>query len=129
MSHPPVRHSIGPTSFLRIAVLTLVACGGSDGPVADADGCIADDPAATAFCRGKAAFEDRTLTGLGGNGRACADCHMPSENFQLTPATAQSRLATMRASGVDDPLLRALDANDIRSRRAPAPHLYRNSVV
>ena len=40
--------------------------------------------------RGRAAFNDRNLRELGGNGRACADCHVPSEHFQLSPAVALS---------------------------------------
>ena len=38
--------------------------------------------------RGFRAFMDRRLHDLGGNGRACADCHMPSDSFQLSPASA-----------------------------------------
>ena len=133
MSHPSVHRAVVSMPLLRIGVvLALASCGGGDGPVADADGCIAGDPAATAFCRGKANFEDRTLTALGGNGRACADCHMPSENFQLTPVAAQTRLATMLASGIDDPLFRALDANDFRNRGAAASdftNLTQNGLI
>src|SRR3982751_6894821 len=87
------------------ACLTLGACGGGGAGTAalapisvDADGCTsasAVTPVDTAFCRGKANFHDRTLAGLGGNGRACSDCHMDSENFQLTPAAAQARFAKM----------------------------------
>ena len=34
---------------------------------------------------------------LGGNGRACADCHMPSEAFQLSPAAARARFDALLA--------------------------------
>ena len=34
-----------------------------------------------AVVRGGLAFLDRRLTGLNGNGRACADCHMPTDHF------------------------------------------------
>ena len=37
--------------------------------------------------RGRAAFNDRNLQDLGGNGRACADCHVPSDSFQLSPSS------------------------------------------
>ena len=47
--------------------------------------------------RGRAAFNDGNLKALGGNGRACADCHMPSENFQLSPAASASNLARAAA--------------------------------
>ncbi len=69
--------------------------------------------------RGKAAFNDRILSGLGGNGRSCADCHMPSENFQLSPAAAQARLIALQQKrevdkNADDPLFRPVDADDFR---------------
>ena len=52
---------------------------------------------AQASCmRGRENFEDRKLVGLGGNGRACADCHMPSEYFQLSPAAARTRFDAMK---------------------------------
>ena len=88
-----------------LAAVTLgTACGG------DSDSC----DLGTSVCRGEANFNDRALAGLGGNGRACSDCHMPTDNFQLTPASAQARFAAMTASGVDDPLFRPIDANDFR---------------
>jgi cytochrome c peroxidase len=83
-------------------------------------------------CRGKANFHDRTLVGLGGNGRSCADCHMDAENFQLTPAAAQTRLTQMTTTGVDDPLFRAIDADDFRVNGASAhdfTNLTQNGVV
>ncbi len=77
-------------------------------------------PVDTAFCRGKANFHDRTLSGLGGNGRACSDCHMPAENFQLSPVAVRARFAEMTSTGVDDPLFRAIDADDFRVNGAAA---------
>src|SRR4029079_7466075 len=69
--------------------------------------------------RGRAAFNDRRLVGLGGNGRACADCHVPSEGFQLSPAIARARFEALLArratnKNADDPLFRAIDADDSR---------------
>jgi cytochrome c peroxidase len=69
--------------------------------------------------RGARAFFDRHLDGLGGNGRACADCHMASDNFQLSPADVEARfqdLARRRIDhpGADDPLFRPIDADDFR---------------
>ena len=106
----------------------VVACGGGGGDAApavalDADGCLPGAPAAfqdSAFCRGKVHFNDRQLAGLGGNGRACVDCHVASDSFQLTPETARTRLAAMNSSGVDDPLFRAIDADDFRTHGAAA---------
>ena len=78
-----------------------------------------DEPPCDAVARGRAAFNDRNLNQLGGNGRACADCHIPSENFQLSPAAARSRFEALQAQRAynetaDDPLFRAVDADDFR---------------
>jgi cytochrome c peroxidase len=71
------------------------------------------------IARGRAAFNDGNLTRLGGNGRSCADCHMPSEGFQLSPAAARSRFEALIAKrefnkNADDPLFRPVDADDFR---------------
>ena len=77
------------------------------------------DTPCDAVARGRAAFNDRQLVGLGGNGRACADCHIPSESFQLSPAVARARLEALLArrainKNADDPLFRPIDADDFR---------------
>jgi len=108
----------------------------------DGDECTTDTcaplsgPAHTAidsvFCRGKANFNDRALAGLGGNGRSCADCHVPSERFQLTPATALARFNAMTSSGKADPLFLPIDANDFRLNGAAAhdfTNLTENGLV
>ena len=69
--------------------------------------------------RGALAFVRRNFKELGSNGRACADCHMPSENFQLSPAAARARFERLMARRVrnpnaDDPLFRPVDADDFR---------------
>jgi cytochrome c peroxidase len=69
--------------------------------------------------RGRAAFNDRNLSDLGGNGRACADCHMPSDAFQLSPSIARARFEALVAKraqnkNADDPLFRPVDADDFR---------------
>ena len=78
-----------------------------------------DEPPCDAVARGRAAFKERNLNHLGGNGRACADCHIPSEGFQLSPATAQARFEAMRAKqaqgkAANDPLFLPVDADDFR---------------
>jgi hypothetical protein len=55
----------------------------------------------------------------GGNGRACVTCHSPRDGFSLSPATVEARWqALMRARKsnpcADDPLFRAIDADDGR---------------
>ena len=69
--------------------------------------------------RGRVAFNDRNLRQLGGNGRACADCHVPTEHFQLSPAVAKARFEALIAKrqlnkNADDPLFRPVDADDFR---------------
>ena len=78
-----------------------------------------DNAPCDSVARGRVAFNERNLRELGGNGRACADCHMPSDSFQLSPATARARfeaLSEKRAhnKNADDPLFRPVDADDFR---------------
>jgi len=78
-----------------------------------------DEQPCDAVARGRAAFNDRNLNQLGGNGRSCADCHMPSEGFQLSPAAARARFDALQAKrefnkNADDPLFRPVDADDFR---------------
>ncbi|HET7528351.1 MAG TPA: hypothetical protein VFK10_20600 [Burkholderiaceae bacterium] len=126
-------------ALVLLAGIAFASCGGGNDSsippaVLDADGCTTPPatPVDTAVCRGKANFHDQTLAGLGGNGRACSDCHMDSENFQLTPAAAQARFAQMTATGLDDPLFRAIDADDFRVNGAAArdfTNLTQNGLV
>ncbi len=130
--------SVSTAALVLFASITLCACGGGqhDGSplVLDVDGCTTAPapPVDTAVCRGKANFHDRALAGLAGNGRACSDCHMDAQNFQLTPAAAQARLVTMTMTGVDDPLFRAIDADDFRVNGAAArdfTNLTQNGLI
>jgi len=84
-------------------------------------------PIDTSSCRGDENFHDRTLSGLGGNGRACSDCHMDSQSFQLSPAAVLARFTEMSSSGIDDPLFRPIDADDFRTNGADA-HDYTNLI-
>ena len=72
-----------------------------------------------AVARGFRAFMDRRLHGLDGNGRACGDCHMPTDSFQLSPASAEARFQLLHwrrqfDPEADDPLFRPIDADDFR---------------
>ena len=75
---------------------------------------------------GRKGFNRRDLgEGITSNGRACADCHMASDNFQLSPASVKARwnaLQTCRKKNpsADDPLFRAIDADDFRVNGANA---------
>jgi cytochrome c peroxidase len=53
----------------------------------------------------------------GGNGRACATCHDPRDGYSLSPKTVESRWQRLQAArrideNADDPLFRAIDADD-----------------
>jgi cytochrome c peroxidase len=83
-----------------------------------------------AVVRGFAAFLDRRLDGLGGNGRSCGDCHMPTDQFQLSPASAEARFQFLQwrrkwNPHADDPLFRPVDADDFRTNGESASD-YRN---
>ncbi len=95
------------------------------------------DAPCDAVARGRVAFNDRNLRELGGNGRACADCHVPSENFQLSPAVARARFEALIAKraidkSADDPLFRPIDADDFREHGDAADdysNLVENGLV
>jgi cytochrome c peroxidase len=83
-----------------------------------------------AVFRGFFAFFDRSLHKLEGNGRSCADCHMPSDQFQLSPAGAEARYQQLQKRRrwnpwADDPLFRPIDADDFR-RHGRKAHDFRN---
>jgi len=53
-----------------------------------------------AVVRGFGAFFDRELDGLKANGRACADCHMPTDSFQLSPASVEASVSAPPVAAV-----------------------------
>jgi len=90
------------------------------------------DAPCDAVARGRVAFNDRNLHQLGGNGRACADCHVPAEHFQLSPTVARARFEALLAKrgvnqNADDPLFRPVDADDFREH-GDAANDYSNLV-
>jgi cytochrome c peroxidase len=90
-----------------------------------------------AVARGLRAFLDQNLEGLGANGRACADCHMPTDNFQLSPASVEARFRLLQLKrrgnpSADDPLFRPIDADDFRINGESASdfsNLRQNALV
>jgi cytochrome c peroxidase len=105
--------------FAAVAILAPRPGFGQDSNPNGATQLNCDQPPCDAVARGRAAFNDRNLNHLGGNGRACADCHIPSESFQLSPAAARARFDALQAerahnSNADDPLFRPVDADDFR---------------
>jgi cytochrome c peroxidase len=105
-----------------IGVTVAVAPHTGFGQVSDGNGPMqlnCDEPPCDAVARGRAAFNRQNLNQLGGNGRSCADCHMPSDSFQLSPASARARFDALQAKrehnpNADDPLFRPVDADDFR---------------
>jgi cytochrome c peroxidase len=87
--------------------------------------------------RGLRAFLDRTPAGPTGNGRACADCHMPTDSFQLSPGSVETRFQFLewrrrRDPHADDPLFRPIDADDFRIHGGAASdfsNLRQNGLV
>src|SRR6266536_6703205 len=105
--------------FGVIAIITPSTIFGQDPNQNGAINLNCDEPPCDAVARGRKAFNDRNHNQIGGNGRACADCHMPSENFQLSPAAARARFDALQAArehnpNADDPLFRPVDADDFR---------------
>jgi len=90
-----------------------------------------------AVARGRRSFNDGNPEQLGGNGRSCADCHMPSNNFQLSPASAKARFDELLAKretnkNADDPLFRPVDADDFRingESAADFSNLIQNGLI
>ena len=90
-----------------------------------------------AVFRGFLAFFDRRLHGLDGNGRACADCHMATDQFQLSPASVEARFRLLQLRRrwdrrAEDPLFRPIDADDFRTNGENAndfSNLRQNGLV
>src|SRR3954453_2751721 len=82
-------------------------------------------------------FLDREVDGLRGNGRACADCHMPTNSFQLSPLNVEARYQSLQFRlrfdrKADDPLFRPIDADDFRIHGTNASDfttLRRNGLI
>jgi cytochrome c peroxidase len=90
-----------------------------------------------AVVRGARAFFDRRLRDLEANGRSCADCHMATDHFQLSPASVEARFRILRwrrgwDPDADDPLFRPIDADDFRTNGENASdfsNLRKNGLI
>src|SRR5215212_527716 len=103
-------------SMSAMTTAALAAPAGDSAPAA-VDDANCGGESCIAIVRGAFAFTARNLHGLAGNGRSCADCHMPQDGFQLSPANAEVRFQNLQARRqwnrrADDPLFRAIDADD-----------------
>ncbi len=123
-----LKANCGACALAAVLVLAGWVNGGRAGVVAASEHARHDEHGKEGRCegapcreiaRGENAF-NRTPKRLGGNGRACADCHMPEDDvYQLSPAQAQSRYARLvrrleHNPRADDPLFRPIDADDFR---------------
>jgi len=90
-----------------------------------------------AVARGFHNFLDRKLKDMHGNGRSCADCHMPTDSFQLSPAIADARFQLLQFRQrwnpkAEDPLFLPIDADDFRTNGANATdfsNLRQNGLI
>jgi cytochrome c peroxidase len=121
--------------YLSVAVLLAVATTAAAGSESRSNACGGE--ACDAVIRGFFAFFDRKLPGLAANGRACADCHMVADHFQLSPASAEARFQLLQKRRkwnwkADDPLFRPIDADDFRVQGARAQdfsNLRQNGLI
>ncbi|HEY0722792.1 MAG TPA: hypothetical protein VGD41_02100, partial [Pyrinomonadaceae bacterium] len=120
--YKPKRSTIAFVGLVFTSVIACLITNTGRGQVLEGNSAIqlnCDEPPCDAVARGRAAFNRRNLRQLGGNGRSCADCHMPSDNFQLSPASARARYDDLQEKlehnkNADDPLFRPVDADDFR---------------
>ncbi|HLN97061.1 MAG TPA: hypothetical protein VK208_01120 [Pyrinomonadaceae bacterium] len=120
--HKTKRSIIALLGFGLIGVIAAVTPHTGLGQTLEGNGAIelnCDEGPCDAVARGRAIFNRRNLIQLGGNGRSCADCHMPADNFQLSPASAKARFDALQEQrennkNADDPLFRPVDADDFR---------------
>lgn len=106
------------TLLIYMALASPLAWAGPPAASADTDHRCGGESCVSVF-RGLFDFFDRDLHGLGGNGRSCADCHMATEQFRLTPAAVETRFQLLQKRrrhnpNADDPLFRPIDADDFR---------------
>ncbi|HYJ42292.1 MAG TPA: hypothetical protein VEW08_15975 [Steroidobacteraceae bacterium] len=104
--------------ILLALLVTTVVTAGDSAPVQHTRTCGGES--CEAVFRGFFTFFDRSLHGLDGNGRSCADCHMPSDQFQMSPAGVEARFQLLQKRRrwnpfADDPLFRPVDADDFRT--------------
>jgi len=109
---------------LAVIALSLASAAASGEERGDLSGRTCRGEPCDAVFRGLFTFFNRDLHGvdgksLDGNGRSCNDCHMATEQFRLTPASAEKRFQKLQQrllynSHADDPLFRPVDADDFR---------------
>jgi cytochrome c peroxidase len=95
-------------SALVVAAALGAAC--SAQPTTTSEASASSASALSAVKSGAHKFDHTFPTG---NGRACATCHIESDEFALSPATVQARFQALQSGeSDDDPLFRSVDADD-----------------
>jgi cytochrome c peroxidase len=92
-----------------IVVLALTGCGGSDSTKQDD------------IVKGEKLFKTAFA---GTNGRSCASCHVPEDNFTLTPG----HVARLLETNPKDPLFNAIDADDPNAETLTYEHLKKGLI-
>jgi cytochrome c peroxidase len=110
----------------------LVGCGissDSDDSVSTTQQRVCDNNGDDAIKAGEQAFEHAAPTG---NGRACSTCHIEDDGFALTPAHVEAHYNALPRnehgeiiSYDDDPLFRAVDADDPNAYPLTFKHLMK----
>ncbi len=109
-------------SLVTLPALSLLALSGCGGTADPATSVVV--AAAAAKCRqpdGQTLF-DTAFPGT--NGRSCATCHVPEDNFGLTPA----HVAATLAANPNDPLFNPIDADDPTAAVPTYEHLKKGLV-
>lgn len=105
------------THHVHACLLSLsCACASTDAGGASTDR--AEASLQTSDHRARADLFFNPVPGTGGNGRACETCHMAGDAFQLSPARVEARWQRLQRAReqypyADDPLFRAIDADDL----------------
>jgi cytochrome c peroxidase len=105
-----------------IALAALSACGDDNTAVAPPGGGAPSGGGATSDARAGERLFSEPFPNT--NGRSCATCHVPEDNFTLTPAHVAGLLET----NPDDPLFNAIDADDPNADTLTFEHLKKGLI-
>jgi cytochrome c peroxidase len=122
--HRPYFHRSSPSRSIRATIaLALAACSSSDetsvtSPANDAT----DQELQRSHLTGEQLFK-QPFPGAG-NQRSCATCHVPENNFTLTP----EHVAQVFETNPNDPLFSAIDADDPTAATLTFEHLKKGLI-
>jgi cytochrome c peroxidase len=97
--------------------MTIPSCFRTLALFAAVSSALAQSPSQNGNAASGEAFFKVDFPNVHGNGRSCATCHVPEEAFQLTPQHVEAHFQALQQRRLtdpdaDDPLFRAVDAND-----------------